>query len=159
VIIAATGAPIRELPNTIPAEMKLPEGFDNPRLAFAGALVIEAPRHSESHGKAEVQTFIDHFSGDSSFDAYPIICLVDDSEFATASLSNWLWLIFTRSNPAVDIRGLNEFQVDKHWGCRGPLVIDARVKHFHAPPLIEDPKTLSKVDARATRGDALAKYL
>jgi 4-hydroxy-3-polyprenylbenzoate decarboxylase len=38
-------------------------------------------------------------------------------------------------------------------------VIDARIKPHHAPPLVEDRETIAKVDARAARGGALAKYL
>jgi 4-hydroxy-3-polyprenylbenzoate decarboxylase len=39
------------------------------------------------------------------------------------------------------------------------LIIDARIKPHHAPPLVEDPETTRKVDALATRGGPLAKYL
>ena len=35
----------------------------------------------------------------------------------------------------------------KHWGCTGPLIIDARLKPHHAPPLIEDPAVTEKVAA------------
>ena len=70
-----------------------------------------------------------------------------------------MWLTFTRSNPATDIDGIDAAVVDKHWGCRGSLVIDARVKPHHAPPLIEDADVSKKVDARAARGGSLAKYL
>jgi 4-hydroxy-3-polyprenylbenzoate decarboxylase len=55
--------------------------------------------------------------------------------------------------------GLGAKSVHKHWGCSGSLVIDARIKPHHAPPLIEDPEITAKVDARAARGGKLAKYL
>jgi len=32
------------------------------------------------------------------------------------------------------------FTQQRPWGCRGSLVIDARIKPHHAPPLIEDPE-------------------
>ncbi len=32
---------------------------------------------------------------------------------------------FTRSNPAADIYGIESFTSQKHWGCRGSLLIDA----------------------------------
>ena len=85
--------------------------------------------------------------------------IVDDSDFVSRSLNNFLWSVFTRSNPATDIDGIAGATTDKHWGCEGSLVIDARVKPFHAPPLVEDSEISKRVDARATRGDALAKYL
>ncbi len=57
--------------------------------------------------------------------------IVDDSEFTAASLANFLWVTFTRSNPAADVHGIGEFTANKHWGCTGSLVIDARTKPHH----------------------------
>jgi 4-hydroxy-3-polyprenylbenzoate decarboxylase len=90
---------------------------------------------------------------------FPLILLVDDAEFTSRTLNNFLWTVFTRSNPAVDIDGIGATTQHKHWGCSGSLVIDARIKPHHAPPLIEDPAITSKVDALAARGGDLAKYL
>lgn len=64
-----------------------------------------------------------------------------------------------RSNPAVDIDGVDALIQDKHWGCDGSLVIDANVKLHPAPPLIEDAEICKRVDANASRGGPLAKYL
>ena len=85
--------------------------------------------------------------------------VVDDSEFTARTLNNFLWMIFTRSNPAADVYGIEAFTRQKHWGCRGALVIDARSKPHHAPPLVEDPAVTQRVDALAARGGPLAKYL
>jgi 4-hydroxy-3-polyprenylbenzoate decarboxylase len=90
---------------------------------------------------------------------FALIVLVDDSGFTARSLNNFLWVTFTRSNPAKDIHGVGEFTCDKHWGCRGPLIIDARIKPHHAPPLVEDPLITKKVDALAARGGPLSKWL
>jgi 4-hydroxy-3-polyprenylbenzoate decarboxylase len=89
----------------------------------------------------------------------PLIVLVDDSDFTTRTLANFLWVTFTRANPAADIHGVGEFTERKHWGCTGPLVIDARIKPHHAPPLLEDPEVSKRVDALAARGGPLAKWL
>ena len=80
---------------------------------------------------------------------------MDDSEFAARSLGNWLWVTFTRSNPAADVSGVGAFTRRKHWGCRGPLVIDARLKPHMAPPLEEDPAVTKRVDELAARGGPL----
>jgi len=88
--------------------------------------------------------------------AFPLIVLVDDARFTTESLHNFLWVTFTRSNPASDIDGVDAFTADKHWGCRGPLVIDARMKPHHAPPLETDPEVSRRVDALAAAGAPLA---
>jgi 4-hydroxy-3-polyprenylbenzoate decarboxylase len=87
------------------------------------------------------------------------IVVVDDSRFASRSWRDFLWVTFTRSNPASDVYGVGAFHHQKHWGCRGPLVIDARRKPHHAPPLESDPEVAKRVDALAARGGPLAKYL
>ncbi len=43
----------------------------------------------------------------------------------------------------------------KHWGCAGPLVIDARIKPHHAPPLERDPAVERRVDRLGERGGPL----
>ena len=86
---------------------------------------------------------------------FPLVVVVDQSEFAARSLDNFLWTTFTRSNPASDIYGIEAFIRDKHWGCFGSLVIDARAKPHHAPPLIEDPEVTRRVDALAAPGGPL----
>ena len=87
--------------------------------------------------------------------AFPWVVIADQSEFAAASLENFLWVTFTRSNPATDIYGIESFVVDKHWGAIGSLVIDARAKPHHAPPLADDPDVVKRIDAMAARGGPL----
>ena len=86
---------------------------------------------------------------------FRLIVVVDDSQFVAESLNNFLWAVFTRSNPADDIYGIEEFTSEKHWGCRGALVIDARIKPHHAPVLEEDPAITRRVDALAAPGGPL----
>ena len=86
---------------------------------------------------------------------FRLVVIVDQSEFAAANLENFLWVTFTRSNPATDIYGIESFVVDKHWGAIGSLVIDARSKPHHAPPLVEDPAVSKRVDALAAPGGPL----
>jgi len=88
-----------------------------------------------------------------------MVVLADDSEFTSRTLNNFLWVTFTRSNPAKDVDGVGAFTDHKHWGCTGPLVIDARRKPHHAPPLIEDSQVAAKIDALAAKGGPIAKYL
>ena len=81
--------------------------------------------------------------------------LVDDAGFTARTLNNFVWVTFTRSNPAADIAGIGESVWQKHWGCCGSLVIDARIKPQHAPPLVEDPAISRRVDALAAPGGPL----
>ncbi|TWT92514.1 UbiD family decarboxylase [Neorhodopirellula pilleata] len=159
VVIAATGPARLELATEIPADLSLPDGFGNPRLVMPGVLAVAGPKHVGDSSRDDMARLSNDLNHSDLPPGLSIMTVCDDSVFAAANLKNWLWLTFTRSNPAIDLSGVDEVMIDKHWGCRGPLLIDARVKPHHAPPLIEDAATLKKVDARATRHDALAKYL
>lgn len=88
-------------------------------------------------------------------DSWPLMAVVDDSARTAASLNDFLWTCFTRSDPACDIYGVGASVCCKHWGCRGPLVIDARAKPHHAPALEEDPEVEKRVDRLAARGGPL----
>ena len=87
---------------------------------------------------------------------YPLWVVVDDAEFAAGDWANFLWITFTRSDPAADTYGVGSFTRNKHWGCSGPLVIDARTKPHHAPGLEEDPDLVKKVEALAVKGSSLS---
>ena len=164
VVIAATGRPIRELATELPSDLKLPQGFRNPRLVLPGIAAIEGPGATGERGTPKDQTtrssaidgFCDTFRTSQSL---PLVVIVDDSNFASWSLGNFLWATFTRANPAADIYGVGSFTEQKHWGCTGALVIDARLKSHHAPPLVADPQVAKRVDALAARGGPLAKWL
>lgn len=158
VVIAASGPPQRSL-NTHWTNLQLPDGWTNPQLGMPGVLLVSAGKHTGPDSRRQLEQQCDHWSDSRVLRGFPLIIVVDDPHYAATSLDNLLWTTFTRSNPATDIYGLEAFTEDKHFGCRSSLVIDARSKPQHAPPLIEDPLTRAKVDARATRGDKLARYL
>ncbi|MEM7452855.1 MAG: UbiD family decarboxylase, partial [Planctomycetota bacterium] len=162
VVVAAAGPAIRELPDSVPSDLRLPDGFSNPSVCQPGILAINAPEFAPSDGTRtdpSLERFCEAFDAGASINQFPLILLVDDSEFTARTLNNFLWVTFTRSNPATDISGIESSIVNKHWGCRGSLVIDARIKPHHAPPLIEDPEVTRKVDARAASGGPLSSYL
>jgi 4-hydroxy-3-polyprenylbenzoate decarboxylase len=168
VVIAAAGPPIRALATELPADLRLPEGFTEPKLAMPGVLVVQGPRYREERTegqrdgateRTDVCTLSVSPSLRLSVDAFPFIVVVDDSDFASRNLANFLWVAFTRANPAADIHGVGAFTDRKHWGCTGPLVIDARIKPHHAPPLAQDPEVSRRIDALAARGGPLARWL
>ncbi|MFP6658341.1 MAG: UbiD family decarboxylase, partial [Pirellulales bacterium] len=152
VVMAAIGPPRRELPTEMPGDLKLPAGFSDPRIAFPGALVVCGPTGGEA---ADLTGRCDADCGPDGIGGFPLVVVVNDSEFAAASLSNFLWVTFTRSNPATDIYGTGSFVQDKHWGCRGSLVIDARTKPHHAPPLVENLEITRRVDRLGAAGGPL----
>jgi 4-hydroxy-3-polyprenylbenzoate decarboxylase len=159
VVFAAAGPVARALPTELPAGLRLPLTFSSPRLCMPGVLAVQAPPCVDSPDVDTISQFCGAFNSDDPINRYPLIVMVDDSDFVSRSIDNFLWVTFTRSNPAADINGIGEFVSQKHWGCRGSLVIDARIKPHHAPPLEVDNATSGKVDAIAARGGPLAKYL
>jgi len=145
VVIAAAREKKRELGTLLPADFSLPDGFSNPKVAMPGVVVIEV-RSSEF----EVQKLEDILLRTPNSELrtkFPLIVLTDESEFSSRTLNNFLWVTFTRSNPSHDIYGVDSFTEHKHWGCRGSLIIDARIKPHHAPALEKNPEVEKRVDA------------
>jgi 4-hydroxy-3-polyprenylbenzoate decarboxylase len=162
-VIAAAGPPRRPLPATLPGELFLPEDFHAPRVCLPGVLAVQAPRangeRAFAEADADVKRFCTAFGPDAPVNAFPLVVLVDDSDFTARTLNNFLWVTFTRSNPAADVYGIGAFVRQKHWGCEGALVIDARIKPHHAPPLEEDPEVTKRVDALGAPGGPLHKII
>ncbi|MCE9552802.1 MAG: UbiD family decarboxylase [Planctomycetes bacterium] len=151
-VIAAVGPPRRTLPTSIPDDLRLPDRWSEPRVALPGVLVVNGPAATAQ--AADLERDLED-RGASTIGGFPLVVVADDSSFSTASLSNFLWVAFTRSDPAADIYGTGAFVNRKHWGCHGTLVIDARRKPHHAPPLEPDPEITRRVDRLAERGGPL----
>ena len=113
-----------------------------------------------SGASEDLQRFCKQLPLDHPLCQFRLILVVDDSEFLATpngpnGINNFLWATFTRANPSADVAGVSPFVDRKHWGCRGPLVIDARIKPHHAPILEEDPEVTAKVEAMAASGGPL----
>jgi 4-hydroxy-3-polyprenylbenzoate decarboxylase len=171
VVIAAAGPARFELARELPGELPLPAGFSAPRIVLPGVLAVAGPRcpapgfdydqtvAARQAARAEVEASIDRLTGDPAarpgLNRFRWVVVVDDSQFVAESLRNFLWVVFTRTNPADDLYGIDAFTSAKHWGCRGALIIDARIKPHHAPVLEEAPETKSRLDALLARGGPL----
>ncbi len=154
VVVAACGPRRRELARELPAGFSLPEGFSEPVFAQPGVLAIRGPKFTGEASAKDCERLTDHLSR-FKLEGIPLVILTDDSAFAAASVNNFVWTTFTRANPSHDIYGVDSFVQHKHWGCRGPLVIDARIKPHHAPPLIPDRGVEERVDRLFAKGGAL----
>jgi 4-hydroxy-3-polyprenylbenzoate decarboxylase len=121
-----------------------------------GVVVIEAGLYG-SRLEAEVRmgAWCRFLEETPAWRAFPLHVLVDDSEFASANLSNFIWTTFTRSDPAPDTSGAFARTTDKHWGCTDAFVIDARIKPHHAPPLEDDPDVVRRVERLGEKGRSL----
>ncbi len=153
VVVAAVGAAIRALPTSVPAGLTLPPGFADPCVALPGILVVRGP--AAASDPEAVARLCQSFAADAPINTFPLVVVADDSEFTARTVNNLMWVTFTRSDPAKDIHGITAATVHKHWGCAGSLVIDARIKPHHAPPLVEDPAVSRRVDALAAPGGPL----
>ena len=177
-VVAARGPAVRSLRADLPGGWSLPAGFANPRVCLPGVVAVNGPRIEPRPqlGCSGNEATIWHLAADAPWAAdaerlcagidadhpladWPLVVIVDDSDFTAATLENFLWITFTRSNPAADVHGVGAVVRQKHWGCRGPLVIDARLKPHHAQPLEEDTAISSRIDAMSARGGPLAGIL
>jgi 4-hydroxy-3-polyprenylbenzoate decarboxylase len=85
----------------------------------------------------------------------PLLIWCDDADFTSANLHNFCWVSFTRCNPSHDVHGIDAFVRHKHYGCRGPLVLDARIKPHHAPAVEMDPGIEKKIERLFAKGGSL----
>jgi len=176
-VIAARGPAVRQLPTTLAVELPLPDGFAHPRVCLPGVVAISGPpieprptlaapdeasiwqATEAARWSADIERLTAAIGPSHPLRDWPLLVVVDDSDFVAADLANFLWVTFTRSNPAADVHGVGASTHNKHWGCAGPLVIDARLKPHHAPPVEEDPAVTARVDELCRAGGPLAGML
>jgi len=155
-ILAAAGRPRRTLAADIP-ELVFPQGFHSPSLLAPGILIIQGPKHTlprdtQDQAMQHVATALEN---QPNMKGFPLVVVVDDSRFTAASWDNFLWVTFTRSDPATDTYGFTAIFRPKHWGWTTTLIIDARRKTHHAPVLTPDVEVEKRVDALAAPGQPL----
>ncbi|MDG1476390.1 MAG: UbiD family decarboxylase [Vicingaceae bacterium] len=138
VVIAAVGEKKRELLGS--------NSDENSGTVIPGVIAMNTQAFTTyENAEKEIETLSTSLSSE-NLDGIMLIVLTDDASFIEESLNNFLWTTFTRSNPAKDIYGVDSFIEHKHWGCNGPLIIDARKKPHHAPDLIKDVEVEKRVD-------------
>lgn len=146
VVFAAAGDKKRELMTVLPLSFNLPPDFDSFKIAIPGVLALKANKYQDAiSAKKEIELLKSHLKSE-DLATLQLIVVCDDAEFTAANINNLVWIAFTRSNPAADIDGVDDFIVNKHWGCNGPLIIDARKKPHHAPELIKDIDVEKRID-------------
>ncbi|RYF23204.1 MAG: UbiD family decarboxylase [Flavobacteriales bacterium] len=155
VVFAAVGEKRRELMTILPAEFSMPAGFGKGKIAIPGILAIDGNIYTNSaNAKSEIDSLKQHLKV-AGLSGLQVIVFCDDAEFTAATINNLVWVTFTRSNPAADIDGINDFTANKHWGCKGPLIIDARKKPHHAPELIKDEEVEKNIERFWQMGGSL----
>ena len=155
VVLAAYGDIRRELAVSVPKALQQLQGFENSTLVMPGVVVLQTSPFTDYEKTALQINALNGQLQNSALNEVPIIIIADDAHFTAATLRNFLWVSFTRCNPSHDIYGINSFTEHKHWGCRGPLVIDARIKPHHAPPVETEGSVEKKINRLFEKGGSL----
>lgn len=156
-VFAAAGKPKRKLSTEMPTGLDLPRGFRDPQIFAPGILVIKGPKHQKKRDQQD-PTFDrlgEILKKAKGLEGFPMIVVADDANFTAKDWDNFLWVTFTRSDPATDIYGVDAFTHAKHWGAKTSIIIDARLKTYHAPALEPDPEVEKRIDALGAKGGPL----
>lgn len=156
-VIAACGSPKRKLSDALP-EVNWPSFVSDAKIVVPGIVALTCPPYTDTQTTAHEISTLERHVDPSQCPGIPLILLTDDAAFTAATFNNFLWVTFTRSNPSHDVHGIGASIVYKHWGCLGPLIIDARIKPHHAPILEEDPEMEKLADRHFQAGAPLSKW-
>lgn len=157
VVFAAYGDEKRSLCNAVPDELEPNRLWNSAVLVMPGVVCIGISIFT-TYENAQIEiNELDNLLKPkiASLKDLPLIVLCDDAAFTAQNARNFLWVTFTRSNPSYDIYGIDSFYNYKHWGCNGPLIIDARIKPHHAPAVEKDPEIEKKIEKVFNKGGSL----
>lgn len=157
VVFAAYGSPLRRLAQQVPPALNNLVSFSDAQMIMPGVLALQAPAFiSYEAAEGEVRSLDAQLSPFAEeLQQLALIIIADDANFMAANVQNFLWAAFTRCNPSHDIHGIDAFTLHKHWGCNGPLIIDARIKPHHAPVLQTDAAVEQRINKLFQKGGSL----
>ncbi len=141
-VLAAYGDVRRKLAAAIPENIKALNA--NAQLVMPGVIALNANGISIASLQENLKG-----SGEMLLEkqGLTMIVITEDATWMAAEFNNFIWATFTRTNPAKDIDGLDSYTINKHWGCKGPLIFDATIKKHHAPAVVKDTEVEKKVTA------------
>ena len=162
VVMASYGSIVRQLSANVPNWLNNLQGFKNARMVMPGIVAIEGNSFMNYETAVKEMEYLDEilkegnsWTAQKGKEELVMIVLCNDAAFVSADFNNFLWVTFTRCNPSHDIYGIDSFIKNKHWGCRGPMVFDARSKPHHAPVLEKDAATEEKINRLFEKGGSL----
>lgn len=157
VVFAAYGNPIRTLSKVLPACLDNLSGVENIQMVMPGVAAIQTKAYQNEYETGiELSSLQSQLTENGDLtQGLPLMIWCDDAAFTAKNMKNFLWVAFTRSNPSHDIYGIDSFQEHKHWGCKGPLIIDARIKPHHAPAVELSEDMIGKTNKLFERGGCL----
>ena len=144
VVIAAYGDVKRKLATQIPSSFK--EWKTN--LIMPGVVALQLNKYASHQDAIKEMALLNEGLANHHQDlqSIPMIIVCDDADFTAQTINNFVWVAFTRCNPSHDIHGIAAFTENKHWGCKGPIILDARIKPHHAPILEKEADVEKRVD-------------
>lgn len=160
VVIAAYGPVLRSLCTELPQVLQNNSLIIDAVLAMPGVVCLQTkPFTAYKNAAIEIEQLKDLLQPHlTELQDCPLMVLCDDAAFTTKTLNNFLWVSFTRTNPSHDIYGVESLASYKHWGCKGPLILDARIKPHHAPVLELDKNVTKKMERLFSTGASLYGY-
>lgn len=161
-VVAACGDKKRELAGQLPAAISGCSFISVPVMLMDGVMGLQlSPFTTYEAAKAEIGRLSQWMSErKSDFEGIVQVVIYDDFNFTAnpANLNDYVWITYTRSNPSHDIYGVDEFTDNKHWGCKGPMIVDARKKPHHAPELKMYPEVEKRIGRFFEKGGPLEKW-
>jgi UbiD family decarboxylase len=139
-VLLGVGDPIRELPREFASA--LPPRVRRAEVFCAGCLVLEAEPGTDKTDD------LNRIVGDPRVTDWPLLVLVDDAAQAVRSPFNFLWVTFTRFEPAADIHAAGLDVVRQHISYQPPILIDARLSPGFPDELFCDESTAARVKTR-----------
>lgn len=154
-VVAARGPIIRSLATELPYDLSLPKSCRRIDLVMPGIVAVSFDQFTDYPTAQQELEQLTQALDKKTLEQWPLWVLTEDSTWMSRELNNFVWATFTRSQPARDVYGVQSGFTDKHWTCKAPLIIDARIKPHHAPVLESDPSVSRKVDQLFAKGGAL----
>ena len=146
-VLAAYGDERRNLATAVPE--KISALHANAQLIMPGVIAVNAATTSISSIQEKLKGLGENLL---EKEGVAMIIITEDATWMAAEFNNFIWATFTRTNPAKDIDGVDSYTINKHWGCKGPLILDATIKKHHAPAVVKDTEVEKKVT------ELLSKY-
>ncbi|PBQ31828.1 3-octaprenyl-4-hydroxybenzoate carboxy-lyase [Sphingobacteriaceae bacterium] len=161
-VVAAFGDKLRELKKELPSAFTSSALISNAVMLMEGVVALELTRFTDyKHAREEIKNLAKELETKiQELEGIVQIIIYDQFTFnpSTGNLNDYLWITYTRSNPSHDIYGVGEITENKHWGCSGPMIIDARKKPHHAPELKVNSETQKRIEHLFSKGGPLEKW-
>ena len=161
-VVAAYGEKLRELSIQLPKSLEACDFISKPVVLMHGVIGLMLNKFSTYNiAKDEIKKLCQWITENKNeFSGIVQIVIYDDFEFKLNqnNLNDYVWITYTRSNPSNDIYGVDEVIENKHWGCSGPMIIDARKKPHHAPELKILDETKESIKRFFKKGASLEKW-